>query len=303
MRERRAFISFPTEKGFGAGLLKNQKVLDGLNIGFDVTIHADNGVPADGSIDIYNLNREDMEFLSTSAATWMTDRSLIQLYAGYEDNVKLIYGGAIVRAPTQGYPDTTLHVSCLTGLEWMTTNIDVRKSNIKMMDLVDYVSSVTGYPINIPGSVRRSNEMLNKTIKNFSFSGSVHNLVDKVQRMLGGFSLDGKSVLLSVYNDNTFVWNPAVTTGGDILSINDQSGMIGIPELTDFGISVKMLLNPDVHAGDIVHIESRRVPRATGDYFVTEIHHHGELRSTQWYTTLRCTYIGGVIGGSNDKAI
>ena len=303
MRKRRAFISFPEQHGSDSSLLMSQKVLDGLNIGFRVRIVSDMGVPAEANIDIYNLNRDDLQFLTTSAANWMAKKTLIQLYAGYDDDVELIFGGQIMTAPPEGYPDLVLHIKCLSGLEWMTTNINVQKANIKLIDLIDYTSSVTGFPVNIPAKMRRTNETLNKKIDEFSYTGSVYNLLDKIQSMLGGFSIGGKSVFLSAYNDNTFVWNPE-TTDGQTLYISKESGMVGVPEITDIGANVKMLLNTKVRTGSRIYLHSDRVPDASGEYIITQIIHEGEVRGTAWYTTLMCTRIGGLIAeAQNDKAI
>lgn len=304
MRKRRAFISFPEQHGSDSSLLTSQKVLDGLNIGFHVRIVSDMGVPAEANIDIYNLNRDDLQFLTTSAANWMAKKTLIQLYAGYDDDVEMIFGGQIMTAPPEGYPDLALHIKCLSGLEWMTQHIDVQKANIKLGDLIDYTSSVTGFPVNIPAKLRRSNEFLNKKIDEFSYSGSVYNLLDKIQNMLGGFSIGGKSLFLSTYNDNTFVWNPEGESEGQTLYISKESGMVGVPAITDIGVNIKMLLNTKIRTGNIIYLHSDRVPDANGRYYVTEITHDGELRGTSWYTTLRCTRIGGLIGeATNGKAI
>lgn len=304
MRKRRAFISFPEQHGSDSNLLTSQKVLDGLNIGFHVKIFSEMGTPAEAYIDIYNLNRDDLQFLTTSAAKWMEKQTLIQLYAGYDDDVDLVFGGQIVESPPEGYPDLALHVRCLTGLDWMTTNINVQKANLKMADLINYTSSVTGFPVNMPAKLRRTNEMLNRQIDEFSYSGSVYNLLDKIQNMTGGFSIGGKSVFLSTYNDNTFVWNPEEPTASKTLYITKESGMVGVPALTEVGVNIKILLNTKVRTGDTVYLKSDRVPDANGEYYITQIDHKGELRGSAWYTNLRCTRIGGLIGEvKNDKAI
>lgn len=293
MRKRRAFISFPLQHGSDSNLLTSQKVIDGLNIGFTVKIYSQVGVPSEAYITIYNLNREDMQFLTTSAATWIQQQTLIQLYAGYDDDVKLIFGGMINEAPPSGYPDVALSVKCLNGIQWMTKNIDVKKSNLKMVDLIDYVSSVTEWPVNIPDSLRSTNEVLNRRIEEFNYTGTVYNLLDKIQSMMGGFSVDKDSVFLSAYNDNIFIWSPTQKAEGHTLLVNKESGMIGLPELTKLGVTVKMLLNTGINTGDVIKVESDRVPLATGFYRVTMITHEGELRSNRWFTTLETVRLDG----------
>lgn len=290
MRKRRVFISFPEQHGSDSSLLASQKVLDGLNIRFNVKIYSNIGIPAEAYISIYNLNREDMQFLTTSAATWLAQQSLIQLYAGYDDNVKCLFSGQIMDAPPEGFPDMALNIKGISGANWMSNQIDVQKANLKLGDLIDYTSSVTGYPVNIPSYIRKSNEMLNKHIEDFSYTGSAWNLLDKIQDMTGGFDIGDKSIILSTYNDNTYVWSPNPSTEGKYLLINEESGMIGIPHPTGVGVDITMLLNPDVNAGDIIYLDSKRVPQCNGSYYITAIHHEGELRGNQWQTTISCSH-------------
>lgn len=292
MRQRRAFISFPTEHGSSASLLNKQKLLSGVNISFNINITSQFGIPSEASIDVYNLNREDLQFLTTSAATWLVKQSLIQLYAGYDDDVELLFGGRIVEAKPMGYPDLQLHIRGLSGFEWMTRTISIEKENLKVLDLLDYVSSVTKYPINIPKWLRDTNEFLNKKLESFSYTGSVWNLLDEIQKMCGGFSIDEKSIVLSTYNDSINVYNAGQTNTGKTLLINDTTGMIGVPTPTSVGIDVKILLNPTIKTGDIIYLESKRIPMCNGIYRVVQITHTGELRGKNWYSSLHCTYVG-----------
>lgn len=300
MRQRRAFISFPEKHGLDVNLLNSQKVLDGLNIGFRVKVYGMAGVPSECTIDIYNLNREDLQFLTTSVSKWMSEPTLIQLYAGYDDDIDLLFGGQIMEAPPYGYPDLSLHLRCLPSATYMTKTIDIQKSNLKLVDLIDYTSSVTGYPVNIPAQLRRANETLNKKIDNFSYTGSVYNLMDKIQQMCGGFTINGKSVFLSTMNDNTYVWTPENNQKGEMLKVSEKSGMIGVPSLSAYGVDVKILMNTKIHTGDTIYLESVRVPQANGKYYVTQITHEGELRGNAWYTTLNCTRYDALLGESDN---
>ena len=301
MRKRRAFISFPEQHGSDSNLLASQKVLDGLNIRFNVKIYSQMGIPAEAYISIYNLNREDMQFLTTSAATWLAQQSLIQLYAGYDNDVRCLFSGQIMDAPPEGYPDLALNIKGISGAEWMGKQIDIQKANLKVMDLIDYTSSVTGYPVNIPASLRNTNEALNKKLENFSYTGTVFNLLDKIQDMTGGFDIGDKSVILSTYNDNTYVWTPTPNQEGKTLYITEKTGMIGVPHPTGTGVDITMLLNPDVNTGDTIYLESKRVPQCNGTYFVTAIQHEGELRGNMWQTKLSCSHTAKYTKGVNNE--
>lgn len=301
MKKRRAFISFPEQHGSDSNLLSSQKVLDGLNVRFNVKIYSQIGIPAEAYISIYNLNREDMQFLTTSAATWMAQQSLIQLYAGYDNDVKCLFSGQIMDAPPTGFPDLSLEIKGISGAEWMSKQIDIQKSNLKMIDLIDYTSSVTGYPVNIPSTLRKTNEALNKRLENFSYTGSVWNLLDKIQDMTGGFDIGDKSVILSTYNDNTYVWTPNPTEEGEMLLVSEKTGMIGVPHPTGTGVDVTILLNPDINTGDKIYLDSKRVPQCNGTYYVTAIQHEGEIRGNTWQTTLSCSHTGNYTKGVDNE--
>ncbi|MNY24984.1 hypothetical protein D3C86_1587340 [compost metagenome] len=57
-------------------------------------------------------------------------------------------------------------------------------------------------------------------------------------------------------------------------------------------IQMKILLNPDIQAGDIVKLEDTFI---SGFMKVDEVKHAGEFRGSGWYTNLRCSAIEKVV--------
>lgn len=295
MKHRRAYLVFPTEHGIDSSLLKATKLLSGLNISFSMQITAAVGESGNANITVYNLNREDMGFLSTCAAKWKEQKSLIQLYAGYEyddgtNDIKCIFSGWITQASPEGYPDLALNIKGLTGREWWGNRIDISKANTSVMDLIDYTSSVTNYPVNIQKYVRDSNVLLNKKIENFSYSGTSWGLLDTLQEMIGGgFTPNKDGVFLSTYNDQTFIWTSEDSSTGNTLLVTEKTGMIGVPEATPLGANITILLNTGVNIGDKIKLQSVRVPILDGIYTVSSFTHTGELRGNTWQTQLYCS--------------
>lgn len=294
MKHRRAYLVFPEKHGIDPSLLQASKLLAGLNISFSMQITAAVGESGNANITVYNLNRDDMGFLSTCAAKWKEQKSLIQLYVGYEDDdgtsdIKCIFSGWITQASPEGYPDLALNIKGITGREWWGNRIDISKVNTSIIDLIDYTSSVTGYPVNIQKYVRDSNVLLNKKLENFSYSGTSWGLLDKIQEMIGGgFTPNKDAVFLSTYNDQTFIWTEESSSTGNILYVSEKSGMIGIPEATTLGVNVRVLLNINVNIGDKIRLKSVRMPILDGDYTIASYSHTGELRGNTWETTLCC---------------
>lgn len=101
---------------------------------------------------------------------------------------------------------------------------------------------------------------------------------------------------------------------GDAVVVNSATGMIGIPEATDQGITVTMLLNPKVRIGQRVQLNNADIAQTTikqqffpgytdfnfvanvdssadGIYRVIVAEHSGDTRDTEWYTKAICLLI------------
>lgn len=91
---------------------------------------------------------------------------------------------------------------------------------------------------------------------------------------------------------------------GDIPVINSGTGMIGVPEQTEIGISVRCLLNPALKQNMRVQLDNASIRQyqmqadiygqayapfipaisADGIYKVLFVNHHGDTRGQDWYT-------------------
>jgi hypothetical protein len=98
--------------------------------------------------------------------------------------------------------------------------------------------------------------------------------------------------------------------GGTVL-ITPQTGLIGVPEQTQNGLAVRVLLNPNIKIGHTIKLDSTinelrlgldttsvggnltlkqggAKLNAAGLYYVMKADHTGDTRGTQWYTDLTC---------------
>lgn len=297
MRTRKVIVSFPDETGSSPELFKNRTELDGLNVRFTTKVYSQAGIPAEAYIDIYNLNREDLQRLTTSVANWLKKQTLIELRAGYDNDVKTLFKGMIMDATPEGNPDISLHIKGLSGIEWMSEVIRVNKNNITIKGLLQTASDAMGYPLNISEKISSNNKWLNRVIDNFSFTGSPFELLAQIQAMVGGYAQDENSIIITCYNGEIFVWALKEDKSAPKLVVSAKTGMIGYPKLTATGVNVKMLLNPSIKVGDSIYLQSERVPLSNGNYFVTSILHQGELRGNEFYTTLECAHPSNIKEG------
>lgn len=299
MRKRNAYIVFP-ETDDDHNLVGYDKMLQGLNIRFRVTTYTNNGMASDSKIEIYNLNRKDLGYLSTIARTYLQKNYLFRLYAGYEGEEKLLFSGRALQAIPTSYPDVILEINGMSGIEWWGKNIETSKDKVSVMDLIDYSAQQMGYQVNIDDKLRKNNEFLNKTMDNYSFTGSPMDLLQECQNMMGGVSNDPQTVFLSVENDQINIWSPSVPTGNKKLLISKDTGMIGLPQPTETGCKVKILMNTGLSTGDVVEVKSERIDVLNGDYYIIGITHEGETRGRSWYSTLTCALVSNYKSNKNE---
>lgn len=97
---------------------------------------------------------------------------------------------------------------------------------------------------------------------------------------------------------------------GDAVAINSETGMVGVPELTDQGVKIKSLLNPRLRVGGLVKIDNRDIVQlalassdptrfdsfsnpliqpstsADGLYRLYSVEHSGDTRGHEWYSDM-----------------
>lgn len=101
---------------------------------------------------------------------------------------------------------------------------------------------------------------------------------------------------------------------GEAIAVNTMTGMIGIPEATDQGVTVRMLLNPAIRVGHLIQLNNADITTtqikqqffpgykdfnliATVDtstdayYRVVVVEHEGDTRDQPWYTDVICLLV------------
>lgn len=68
---------------------------------------------------------------------------------------------------------------------------------------------------------------------------------------------------------------------GEVPLINDQSGLMGVPEHEDALLRVKIIFEPRIIIGQIIEIQSRIAPMFNGQYKVYGIKHEGVISETE----------------------
>ena len=127
-------------------------------------------------------------------------------------------------------------------------------------------------------------------------------------------SLSGNSYgIIQKYSDNhAFIDNNTIKVlddrdaiQGEVVLINDQSGLLGVPKHEDALLSVDMILEPRIMIGQIIEIQSRIMSEFDGQYKVYGIKHEGVISdavSSSAITTLEMLVGSQVYGRFNVKS-
>lgn len=229
-------------------------------------------------IDIANLAREDVEYLTTytSYALAVQQRKRLRISAGYEgQDVALLFDGDISEALPTAPPDVWLKCQAISG--YYNNQTLLTKS-------IDSPTSVKQLALNIANTLgleldwRASSE---KTIGSFNYIGGGSKLINEFNRLGNfiAFEEDGKLKVV-----DKIIKADKLAASAKVLSA--ESGLIDMPQPNALGLSAKMLLDPTVACGSLVKLESKRIPAANGFYWVYKLTHEGGLRENSFYTTI-----------------
>lgn len=268
MFDRICYIEFITANG-------QMKRLEGIDVNFSVKKYM-GAVMNEATIRIYNLAKEDIEYLTTFTSQWIAinQRKRIRIFAGYKDtNVGLIFDGDIVEALPSSPPDIVLNCKALSGYY---NNLSVISKSvteqISVKDLLKQVSSWTGLTVNDYTKTTR-------TISGFYHTGSITQIIDQLNNIPDIIAYEDDGALCVVDSNN-------VNINKERRKITKDSGMIDIPQPDAIGIKVKVLLDANIKIGQQIEVESSAIPACNGVYTIYELEHQGELRGSNFYTLI-----------------
>lgn len=246
------------------------KTYTGLHVVASGTVFA-NALMGDGEVRISNLSKEDRDYILTESRPYFFPRARkrVFVWAGRQSyGVRLLFQGDIVSATVSQPPDIVLTLRARSMQYYKGDLVSVSApSVIPLSRLSAQVAQGMGLSLDFRAT--------DKQISNYQFSGAnikqVGSLADagRVDAYV-----DGETLV--VKNRNTAL--PGVTT-----TLSQDSGMIGIPELTVQGIKVKYLLDRVSRLGSGLRVESKLNPAANGEYVIYKLTFEVASRDTPFY--------------------
>lgn len=215
-----------------------------------------------------DINSMDVELYNLAPDTYNklffdyfnTKRRTIILEAGYKgQELSIIFIGDVWNCYTsrQG-SDIITKIHALVGLRSLQVQTDATLANISR------------------------NQILTKAANDMMMDIEIYSGEDT--KFTRPVSLEGNSmgIIQKYSDDNAFIDNGKIIVlndrdafNGEVVLINDESGLLGVPRHEDALLSVDIILEPRVLIGQLIEIQSRIMSEFDGQYKVYGIKHEG----------------------------
>lgn len=215
-----------------------------------------------------DINSMDVELYNLAPDTYNklffdyfnTKRRTIILEAGYKgQELSIIFIGDVWNCYTsrQG-SDIITKIHALVGLRSLQVQTDATLANISRNQILTKAANDMMMDIEIYSG------------ENTKFTRPV--------------SLEGNSmgIIQKYSDDNAFIDNGKIIVlndrdafNGEVVLINDESGLLGVPRHEDALLSVDIILEPRILIGQLIEIQSRIMSEFDGQYKVYGIKHEG----------------------------
>lgn len=242
---------------------------------------------------IYNLAPNTAKKITEEGAD-------IQLSAGYEGNFGPIFQGQIVqsRIGRENATDTYLDITGIDGdLGYNFNVISVAvSSGTDVISRIGTISKAAGIKL---GTIKAPNDGA-KLHRGRTYFGLAR---DHLNGLCGTIGADW-----NIHNGELEVVSQSAYKDGDIPTLTSATGMIGVPEQTNEGIAIRVLMNPNIEQNMAVRIDNASIqqfqlpldinqsaimgmiPPVSNDglYKVLYVAHNGDTRGPNWYTDIMC---------------
>lgn len=235
-------------------------------------------------INIYNLSE------NTSSKAFK-EGSNVSLKAGYPETIDFIFKGRITNIlyERQG-SDTITRLIARGGSQPETQSVnETLGEGVRLVEIIRSLSNAMGYPLTISES---DFENVPPYIRGKVLYGDPRQYLDELAKTHGfNYIIENERMIV--------VANTSFRNGVPFI-VSEETGMEGIPEITETGADVTLRLTPKIKIGGRIDIQSRfktfnfsnlyfqNIPPSAGSgiYRVYRIAHNGDSYGEAWSTKI-----------------
>lgn len=273
----------------------NGLLIEKLQVTFDISKSTNNKNRTNSaSIEIYNLSEESLKVLDT-------DYPAAVFEAGYLDTggPKRLFAGQITNVSTRkSGTDVVTQLQMGSGYQELnhSTLSDVVPPGNNVQDAIEKLRKAIGADRGVYNGTNLNNEI----IYGYPLSGTPKEMLDELaEKYQLDWQLDD-GVLYVHDNDRAateqfqlaYVISPFTGLIERPYRVSGDKRRSKKDKVKKPGVQMKILLNPDIKAGDIIQIEEGLLK---GWYKVDSIRHSGSWRGDNWYTEIKGSSLEKVI--------
>lgn len=268
------------------------EINNNLHITFDISKSTDNKKKTNSAaIEIYNLSRDQIKMLDT-------DYPAAVFSVGYLDvgNIKRIFGGQVTHVTTRK-SGTDFVTQLQLGSGYTDLNHEVLNEIVAPGQTVREVAETLRKALpGVSRGVYNGTNLNNEILYGYPLTGSPKEMLDELGQKYGLDWQVDDDVLYVKNNDraNNENFNEAYVISSytglveNAYRVSGDRARSKKDKAKKPGIQMKILLNPDIIAGDIIRLEDTFI---TGWFRVDSLRHTGGSRSPGWYTEIKASYL------------
>lgn len=267
--------------------------------------------PKAAEIYIYNLSASTMNLLAGVDSQKINTQVILE--CGYGSELSVVFKGRVFqyRRGRDNPTDTWLCVLAISG-DAIQNDALVNQSvpaGTSKNDVSNILVSETNKYGLVTGEIASISEQ--QYPRGRVFFGSLHDSIQQFGKE-NNIDFDYSDDVISSINKLGFSVEP-------VQVLTPKTGMVGMPQLTSEGLTVKCLLNPKLKRKGRIQVDmsnlqtesydigysSQQVDQpyknpklatnAEGMFIIQAIEHSGDTRGDEWYTHLVCTAINAVV--------
>lgn len=249
---------------------------EGLSIEATITKVA-NATANDATIKIANIIKDTRNRILTETSPWnkFAVRKRVIVEAGRESyGYARVFTGDIMAADVSQPPDIGVTITAKTNA-WNKTQIATRSyaGLVQARTVAQDIADSMGLSLQF--------DVQDKQLANYAFSGAKSAQLQKLAELgrVNAYIDDDRLIVKPL--GNALLEYVSET---DVLSAD--SGLVGIPEVTEQGIKAKMMFEPYSKCGGTLRIKSVVNPAANGEYVIFKMTYDISNRNEQFYNTI-----------------
>jgi len=220
-----------------------------------------NGNFGECNLRIDNISKKTRDYLVGRTSQWAKNRTTANIFlnvgrASY-GTFQMFAGQAIAGSPTQP-PDIGLVLRSLSQAALFGyANAFAAPQNATVKDICGQIAQTAGIELDFQAKN-------NPNIGNYHFTGALAKQIKSLNDLGVSAYIDPSGSTLVVTDINTPRKLPTI-------EVNAETGMIGVPEITEVGVRVIMLIKNEIKIGSPVKLTSVVNPSVNGNYYIYKL--------------------------------